>query len=214
MIVCSGGGVHFYYLLDTPWANFPVNGAVKGKYSKRYKEMRTFKQLLTKKFQAVGIGKVDMISVTQSHRLPGSHTKKGLNVLSFKTGKRYTIGELADLCGGEKPQTEAEFLAQKEVKEKSKTRTLKQSKTAVKEPKQKAHKVYDNALDYMPNGRRGFWTSTIDLFLRNRPKPGQRELALFGLAIVGKKSRIKREEVEREIRLIIGILNNSTPNTR
>lgn len=204
MIVCSGGGLHFYYLLNEPWAG----------YRNRYKVMYEYKKGLTAKIQALGIGKVDMLSVTQGHRLPGSDTKKGVKVISFKTGQRYTIDEIAELSGGVRPITDKEWSESKKKGDDKPAIETKTTADSVKRPNKKEVKPATAEVLYMPNGKKAFWSWSIDYLLCNRPEVGNREKALFALAIIGYKCSVPRATVEKYISTIIGILNHDTPNNQ
>lgn len=150
-------------------------------YNYRYEYIKKWKELLTAKIKTAGRGKVDMLSVIQPHRLPGGQTKKGQTVQAFLTGSVYSVPELVAVIGGTLPPTKGD------------------------QPNQKPTKPRKVA--YIPNGKYHFWDYCHSRLFRERAKEGNRERAMFGLAVVGYKCRVPRAEVEEMLTMMHGILN-------
>lgn len=88
-LVMSGGGLHLYYVLDTPLQMFPNIKL----------EAKRLKYALTDRIWHYGettrLRQVQYQSIAQSYRMPGSlNSKYNLEVLAFKVGPRISIDEL------------------------------------------------------------------------------------------------------------------------
>lgn len=171
MITASGGGLHLYYCFSAPYEG----------YNHRYEHIKKWKSLLTAKIRNIGKGTVDMLSVIQPHRLPGTQTKKGQTVQAFVTGDTYTISELVSAIGGQLPPNKNGDTPK------------------IKKPKSK--------IAYIPNGKYHFWDYCHARLFRERAKEGNRERAMFALAVVGYKCRVPKEEVLEMLTMMHGILN-------
>jgi len=186
MITASGGGLHFYYLFDKPYEG----------YHYRYEYLKKWKALLTAKLQSQKLGVIKMLSVIQAHRLPGSNTKKGDQVMVFDIGPSFCVNDLVIKIGGVMPERD----------KKGYSNII---GTTLTQPRTNANRN----IAYIPNAKYGFWDYCHSRLSVNQAQEGNRECALFAMAIVGYKCRVPREEVLRIISNFHEMFNETALNT-
>lgn len=126
-------------------------------------------------------------SLIQSYRVAGSQSKAGRTTTAYRLGNKWSLAKLEQvLCLSAPSAPVAAKREQEQEQEANKTR-------AVVVP--------------IPTGRKGFYTHVKDRILAETPK-GNRETALFALAVIGYKCRLKRDRVEADISELFDVLNN------
>lgn len=118
-VIMSGGGLHLYYVLDTPLELYPNTKL----------EARALKHALTQRIWHKGeTSRIEMqsLGIAQSFRMPGSlNSKYNLEVLAFEVGPRVSIDYLNSYVKAEnRVLSEAEYKASLRSKKNKKKYTL------------------------------------------------------------------------------------------
>ena len=168
---------------------FAFDGPVDA-YKRRLPTLRAILTNLADSFE--GYGRMDRHPLTQAFRPVGSQTKLGDVATGFLTGNRWTVAQLAveagvDLGGVFGP-----------------VELIKPTDKLAPKKKKAAN------IAFLPNAKRKFFRHCAERVFRYTDLGG-RYMALFGLAIVGYKTKTPREDVVSEMESLIRIWNRKHP---
>ena len=181
-IVNSGGGVHLVYVFEKPIVA----------YKFRHQTIKQMIHAVCEVFRKKRYGyKIDPMSASLVHpyRVIGSKTKLGKTCVAFRVGQKWSVNKMLKKLG---IQTDV-------FKDKATRQKIAQEKKAASDGEKKEKKVS------MPCGHKNFYNFFV-LQMTN-VEEGHRYLALFALAVVAYKCRVKREEVEDLISALIDVYN-------
>ena len=164
---------------------FAFDGPVDA-YKRRLPTLRAILTNLADSFE--GYGRMDRHPLTQAFRPVGSQTKLGDVATGFLTGNRWTVAQLAEEAGVD----------------------LGGNFGPVEKTDKPATKLKKTNVVYMPNAKRKFFRHCAERVFRYTDLGG-RYMALFGLAIVGYKTKTPREEVIAEMESLVKIWNRRHP---
>lgn len=179
-IVNSGGGVHLVYVFEKPIVAYRFRHQT---IKKMIREVANF-------FRKARYGyRIDpnSSSLVHPYRVIGSKTKLGQTCAAFKVGEKWSVKKMLKKLG----------ITTDVFKDKAARKQAQEAKKSSAEVK--------NKLVKMPTGHRNFYNSFV-LQMTN-VQEGHRYTALFALAVVAYKCRVKREEVESLIAALIDVYN-------
>lgn len=186
-IVNSGGGVHLYYLLDTPAPMYPDY----------QRWIRDIKYALTVRLwnpYTSTLKKPQMQGITQGFRIVGSPSKLGVNhpVTAYSYGNRHSLNSLISFL----PEGKG---TPRESIEKSRPG----SKLSLAEAKEKYPEWYERKIKNN-NAQRNLWTVNTSLYdwwfrrIRAEITVGHRYYAIMCLAIYAEKCAIPFSQLKKD----------------
>ncbi len=128
-----------------------------------------------------GAGADQGTSLIQGYRVAGSMSKAGRTTTVYRVGRKWSLVELEQALGLSVP-------------------------APAPAPKRDADRPSTYVVP-IPTGRKGFYGNVRSRILTETPR-GKRETALFALAVVGYKCRIKRDRVEADISALFAQLQD------
>lgn len=179
-IVNSGGGVHLVYIFEEPIVA----------YKFRHQTIKQMIREVGNYFRKARYGyRIDpnSSSLVHPYRVIGSETKLGQTCAVFKVGEKWSVKKMLKKLGI-KTDVFKDKAARKQAQEEKKTSADKKDRVVK-----------------MPTGHKNFY-NFFALQMTN-VQEGHRYNALFALAIVAYKCRVKREEVESLIAALIDVYN-------
>lgn len=183
-IVNSGGGVHLVYVFEKPIVA----------YKFRHKTIKQMIREVANFFRKAHYGyKIDpnSSSLVHPYRVIGSKTKLGQTCAVFRVGKKWSVDKMLKKLG-------------------IKTDVFKDKAARKKAQEEKKSSDKKDKVKLMPCGHKNFY-NFFSLQMTN-VEEGHRYLALFALAVVAYKCRVKREEVEDLISALIDVYNQREHN--
>jgi len=201
-VVNSGGGVHLYYVLNTPVPLFPDN----------QRHLKELKVALTNRIWNPYTSKrkdTEIQGIFQGFRMVGSPTKLGrdFRVKAFSCGKKFDLEELVSYIP-EEEQKKFKFTAA----------ARKKSKMSLEEAKKLYPDWYERRV---VNGeKKGRWHVKRDLYdwwkrkIKIEIKVGHRYFALMSLAIYAKKCDIEYDELRKDAFEIMSIFDRLTNDSK
>lgn len=189
-VVCSGGGLHFYYVLETPvdmrrrWLS----------------ELGFVNDLLENQYEG-RIGVIDHRGIYQPYRIVGSRTKQGDTVAAFQTGGKWTIGELCIMLGiGEVSFTKEGYRpSEMSMKRAGEIGVLR------KERREKAEAARSKNGKHHPERVRNFYTGLRDLYKSRAAfytMQGHRFKQVMCLSVAAAKggAYVSYDELQKDVR--------------
>jgi hypothetical protein len=182
-VLNSGSGLHLIYKIEN--INLQQN------YTKYYNYKQFINNVnlaLQQRFVHKKLNyKVDIHSITQPYRLPGSTTKFGQQSVLFKVSdKVYNINEIAKWLHVELPKPI------NKLKNKNKNENRK--------------KYNDNNLLYIPRNNQQFYTWLLGK--KDEVVVGNRYMYLFSVAIAAYKTRIPKTNLEKDLYNLVAYFNS------
>lgn len=179
-IVCSGGGVHLYWLLEEPIPCF--DNVVKEVYNlKKGLTKLVWHDTLTSLYD-----KPQIQSLFQGFRMVGTKTKGGNITKAFKVGEKVSLKYLNDFVG-----------------EQYKIKTLKYiSSLSLEEAKKKYPEWYERRIENKQP--KGTWQNNRALYdwwkrkINDEAQEGHRYYCIMVLSIYAKKCGINYKELEKD----------------
>lgn len=192
--VCSGNGLHLYYLLDKPVPCYRRNLAL----LKRYKAALT--RLIWNRYVTKEYEHPQYEAVTQAMRLVGSVTKDGGTVKAYETGEPCSLGYLESFMNEHFLETMYE-----------------KGMLSLEYAKELYPDWYERRIvQRLPRGRwfcnRGLYDNWL-LRIRNEKMLGHRYFCIMVLAIFAIKCGVPFEELEKDAYSLIPIFDAITEGT-
>lgn len=189
-LVCSGNGLHLYYVLETPVACYENNLKALRRY-KRELTRKVWNRYVTEEYE-----KPQYEAVTQPMRLVGSVTKSGGIVRAFETGKKVSLEYLDSFVSAE-----------------NKIGSLASSgKMPIVIAKQLYPDWYERRI--VKKLPRRTWQCNRGLYdrwlerIRTEAFEGHRYFCIMALAIFAIKSGVSYEELERDALSLVPVLDS------
>ena len=182
LVLNSGSGVHVYYVFAEP-----VEA-----YKRRIPILRQMQGKLIDMY--AGFGKVERHPLTQAYRICGSLTKLGDTSTGYSSGPVYDASALASKIGVNVSGWERIQLTM-DNEQKAPQRRIKKAVTVI---------------PHVNNGERFYRYCSRKIF--RETDLGNRYMSLFGLAIVGYKTRFPKDEVIEDMQSLIDCWNEKYPD--
>lgn len=190
-IVCSGNGLHLYYLLDNPLHL----------YSNNMKQLHRLRKELTKRIWNEYVTNLSTNpqyeSCTQGFRAVGSIAKDGKQrVIAFKYGERVSIDYLNEFVSDENKITQ------------------KRDSLRMSEAKNKYPEWYERRI--VLGQQKNTWTTKPDLYywwlrkIKESATCGHRYFCIMALAIYARKAGIPRDQLENDALSLVPFLDDMT----
>lgn len=180
VIVCSGTGLHLYYIFDKPIMLFP----------NVVQQLQVYKKELTRLIWQGFITElednVQYETLFQGFRIPGTITKKGNRAKAFLIGDKVTMEYMNQFVNEEFKTKEFSY----------------KSKLTLEQAKEKYPEWYEKRI--VNKKPKGSWTCKRDLYdwwkrrILDEARTGHRYFCMMTLAIYAKKSGISKEELEKD----------------
>jgi len=183
-IVNSGRGIHFVYQFQSPLELYNhVKPAVKKMAQKLCSKVKkTFEQWFLE------IDYPASCDFVHAFRLPGTMTKIGESATVFQVGEAVAVSQMEDFLKVQLPKIDT---------------------IDTKEPKRNSRRQegVPMSIEILPRGHQAFYYFCFRNLRLDETKAENRYLALFGLAVVGWKCRIPREDVRMDLLLLQEVWN-------
>lgn len=179
-IVCSGSGLHLYYLFKKPIPLFK-NVSKQLEAVKKHLTKRIWNKFITDLWESPQIE-----SLYQGFRLAGGVAKNGSRTRIFETGDRIDLEELNNYLPDEIRITSIAY----------------KSSLTKAQAKEKYPEWYEKRV--IKKESKGTWTCKSDLYywwlrrIKTEATTGHRYFCIFCLAIYAKKSGISQDQLEKD----------------
>lgn len=186
LLVNSGNGIHLYYVFDKP-----VDC-----YNYRKPILKRLAKDVQKYWESHNYSVDKKVTLIQPYRVIGALSKAGETTTGYLVGEKWKVEALA------------KYMQIKLWSEDKKNKLQKNSNNL-------AQGIINNKdIEIFPNGDRPFYNHCLTR-VAEEVVEGFRYTALFALAIVAYKCRIRHEKMERDIRLCAELFNERCkPNSR
>lgn len=213
VIVNSGSGIHFYYILDEPLYMYP---SLRKLASALYKEMNRSFEFET-----------DKHSIGHAYRAVGGTTKAGDIAAAYKIGEKWKVEDLAEefaviwqlpdpAANADKAATDAMVSYAKSIAERNNIpepdyANFNETYSFIRKNKPKTFPVVSNDLeqadtpvspDRIPHGRAQSYRYMVEGIIE-KTELEHRYYSLFALSIMAYKCHVSRSQLEQDISHIV-----------